>query len=185
MEREEYVRLVVERSRPLSISLGEIERASHEDDCIRLIKMAIQTGDWRSVTTTDVTRTEEARQRLTSLYHVKEELAVTAEGCLLRGPRLVMPSSRTQRAVDLAHQSHQGMVKTKGRLQSKVWFPLLDTMVENTVRSCAACQSVGPLDPPAPVITEDIPPHPWHRAIADFGSLPGGRQMLVFMDDFS
>ena len=41
------------------------------------------------------------------------------------------------------------------------------------------CQTVWPPDPPAPIITEEIPPHPFHRASAD------GRHMLVVMDDFS
>ena len=135
LETEKYVRQIVERSRPLPISLEEIERASREDDCIQLETAAVQSGDWRPVTASSVHRPKEARQRLSSLHHMRDKLAVTTEGCLCWRPRLVVPRSLTQRAVDLAHCSHQGMVKTKGRLRNKVWFPLLDVMVETTVRA--------------------------------------------------
>ena len=161
------------------ISLAEIVHSSQQDDCLQLVKQAISTGNWKSIISPEVARTEEARQQLKSLYHVKDELAITEDGCILRGARLVIPSRLTQQAVDLAHCSHQGMVKTKSHLRAKVWFPSLDVMVENTVQNCPACQTVSAPDRPAPIITEDIPLYPWHRASADFG------QMLVVMDDHS
>ena len=60
IETEEYVRSVVERSQPLPISVEEITTASREDDCLQLVKTAIQSGDLRPVTTSRVTRIEEA-----------------------------------------------------------------------------------------------------------------------------
>ena len=122
-ETEEYVRLVIEQSRPLPISMEEIERATQEDDCLQVVKTAVITGNWRAITDPKAIRTDEARLRLQSLYHIREELAVTQEECLLRGPRLVIPSSLTQKVVDLAHRSHQGMVKTKNRLRTRYGFP--------------------------------------------------------------
>ena len=97
----------------MPISLTDIEQASQDDDCLQVVKQAIRMGDWRPVASPAVHRTEEAPQQLQSLYHVREELTVTEEGCILRGPRLVIPSSLTQRAVKLAHRSHKGMVKQK------------------------------------------------------------------------
>ncbi|KAJ1162741.1 hypothetical protein NDU88_003207 [Pleurodeles waltl] len=61
-----------------------------------------------------------------SLYHVRNELSVDPDGCWLRGYRLLIPFSFTDRVVQLAHIGQQGMVKTKSRLQTKVWFPLMD-----------------------------------------------------------
>ena len=44
-ETEEYVKMVVERSRPLPISLAEIEQASLQDDCFQLVRQAIAMGN--------------------------------------------------------------------------------------------------------------------------------------------
>ena len=184
-ETEEYVRLVMERSRPRPMSLLDIENATKRDDCLQLAAQAILSGDWKELSNPSQQRSEEARERLRKLHSVKDELAVSPEGCIMRGPRLIIPEELTQQAIDLAHSSHQGIVKTKNRLRSKVWFPRLDEKVEQTIKSCNACQVTGPPDPPAPVITEPGPKDPWQCASADFGSLPDGRHMLVVIDDYS
>lgn len=140
------------------------------------------TGKWTVLLDSAKCRTAAARGTLLSLYNVREELILSPEGCLMRGPQLVIPGCLQQRVVDLAHQ---GVVKTKSRLRTKVWFPGLDALVENTVLRCALCQAAGVGDSPAPIIMEDIPSFPWQRASADFGCLPNGRHMLVVIDDFS
>ena len=61
---------------------------------------------------------------------VRHELMVARDGCLLRDHRLVIPSSLATRVVQLAHVGHQGVIKTKSRIRNKVWFPHMDTMVE-------------------------------------------------------
>ena len=39
---------------------------------------------------------------------------------VLRGTRIVAPRQLRRRVLDLDHEGHQGIVKTKGRLRSKV-----------------------------------------------------------------
>ena len=43
--------------------------------------------------------------------------------------KLVMPSSNSlkQQTLDLAHEGHQGITKTKALLRSKVWSPNIDS----------------------------------------------------------
>ena len=50
----------------------------------------------------------------------------------------------------LAHEGHQGMVRTKTRLREKVWWPGMDKQVEEVVRDCHSCQLVGPPAKPEP-----------------------------------
>ena len=69
-ETEEYVRLVVERSRPLPISLADIERATKEDDCLQSAIMAVQSGGWKDIMANNKKRTEGAQITLQYLYHV-------------------------------------------------------------------------------------------------------------------
>ena len=85
--------------------------------------------------------------------------------------------------VALAHNSQQGMVKTKNRIRSKVWFPRLDGLVEQAICLCKLCQVTSNPDAPTLIATEDMPAIPWHWASADFGNLPDRRHMLVMIDD--
>lgn len=183
-DTEEYVRFIAERSQLLPMSLEAIVEATRSDECLQLAITAVRTNDWCPVQTTMTLRTPQAKTTLESIMRIKEELSVDSSGCLLRGPRLVIQSNLAQQAVDLAHRGHQGVVKTKGRLRAKVWFPGMDSMVEQTVRTCQWCQVSGHPDRPHPVITEDNP-RPWECVIIDFGHLPEGRYALVVIDDYT
>ena len=48
----------------------------------------------------------------------------------------------------LAHEGHQGIVKTKNRLRAKVWWPKMNAAAEKLCRSCHGCQVVGELSAP-------------------------------------
>ena len=96
---------------------------------------------------------------------------------ILCGSRIVIPTSLQQRAIDIAHEGHQGMVKTKKLLREKVWFP---EKVKKTIGGCIACQ------PPVPLQMTTLPPKPWHTVNVDFcGPFPTGEYLLVVMDVYS
>ncbi|KAJ1123128.1 hypothetical protein NDU88_001601 [Pleurodeles waltl] len=111
--------------------------------------------------------------------------AKSEDGCFLKALRLVLPANLRSRAVALTHGTHQGIIKSKNSLWSKVLFPGLDQQVEEAVRSCTVCQASGQAGLPAPVITECGPTAPWQRASADFGSLTDGSYMMIIVDDYS
>ena len=70
---------------------------------------------------------------------VKNELTVSSAGNdILRGTRMVITQALQERVVKLAHEGHQGLVKTKYLLREKVRFPGIDEMVESRVKACGA-----------------------------------------------
>ena len=56
---------------------------------------------------------------------VQSELSV-ANGILLRGLRIVVPKALQRRVVNISHEGHHGIVKTKWLLCLAVWFPGMD-----------------------------------------------------------
>ncbi|KAJ1137731.1 hypothetical protein NDU88_004128 [Pleurodeles waltl] len=177
--------MVIDRARPLPIPLDEVVEATKQGECLQIAVAATRSGDWHQLQRLGTFRMIEAKARHRALFNVRNELSVSDEGCLLRGLRLVIPSSLTGRAVSLAHGAHQGIVKSKTCLRNKVLFPGLDQLVEDTVKGCLVCQASGTPDSPARVIMEDGPSARWQRVSADFGSLSYGSYMLVAIDDYS
>ena len=107
---------------------------------------------------------------------------------ILKGNRLVIPTNLVQKAVDLAHASHQGIVKTKKLIREKVWFPGIDKTVEDKVKSCLPCQAAvnEGAEKPEPLNMTPLPHGPWQDVSADFlGPLPTGEYILVVIDDYS
>ena len=61
-------------------------------------------------------------------YAVREELAVTPNSLLLRATKLIIPTRLRNETMTHAHKGHQGIVKTKQALRTKVWWPRLIKM---------------------------------------------------------
>ena len=54
----------------------------------------------------------------------------------------MIPQALRKRVDSLAHEGHQGVVKTKERLRTKVWWPEMDRDVEKLCAECYGCQLV-------------------------------------------
>ena len=97
-----------------------------------------------------------------------------------------MPQSLQKRVVSLAHERHQGVVKTKERLRSKVWWPGMDREAERRCAKCYGCQLVTKNVPPPPLKPTSMPQRPWKELALDLlGPLPFGDSLLVLVDYYS
>ena len=86
----------------------------------------------------------------------------------------------------LAHEGHQGIVKTKYRLWSNVWWPGMDKEVEQLCNVCHGCQVTSRYDSPEPMSRVLTPSAPWQDCSGDLlGPLPKGESILVLVDYFN
>ena len=98
----------------------------------------------------------------------------------------MIPRALQQRILELAHEGNQGIVKTKCRLRSKVWWPIIDADAERLCKICHGCQAVSEYGPPEPMARAFPPSGPWQDCAADLlGPLPSGESVLVVVDYFN
>ena len=126
---------------------------------------------------------------LQPFFRCRLELTV-ADGLVFRGERIVAPTELRRRLLSLAHEGHQGMVRTKQRLRELFWWPGMDTDVESVVRQCDACSAADKtakmhMTPLNPV---PLPQSPWSKVGIDFiGPMEGGgaqRRFAIVMVDY-
>ena len=86
----------------------EVRSETQRDPQLQKVRQAVQTVQWRG-DISDFTR-------------FKDEISVH-DGLVLRGHRLILPQSLQNQAIDIAHQSHQGIVKTKQLIREKNLVP--------------------------------------------------------------
>ena len=97
-----------------------------------------------------------------------------------------MPKPLEQRAIDIAHETHLGITKTKELIREKIWFSNIDKMVKETIDNCITCQAVGKSPPQEPISGTTMPKEPWETVHIDFcGPLPIGEYLLVAIDSYS
>ena len=138
---EEYVSYLTTNSTSKALKTHDIEAATQSDATLQAVAEAVTKGNWHDA----VKRPRVDASDFRLLERVKDELTVSASGNLiLRGTRIVIPKSLQEHVVNLAHEGHQGLVKTKSLLREKVWFPNIDKLVETKVKSCGACSVATP-----------------------------------------
>jgi len=170
---EDYINYVCSNAVPKALSIEAIQQATKKDPILQEVIHAIETGNWKN--------------RGLELYsRLKEELAVH-NGIVLRSHRIVVPGSLREQAVELAHVGHQGILKTKRLLREKVWFPGIDQMVEDKVKTCIPCQAVTNVPKSRePLRMTNLPSEPWKDVSVDMtGPFPSGDYMIVVIDDYS
>jgi hypothetical protein len=112
------------------------------------------------------------------------ELSVI-DGVLLRGERLVVPKKLQEKVVEIAHEGHQGITKTKSYLRSRLWFPGMD-MTERIIRGCMLCQIATPQTARMPLKMTPLPNVTMEKVAADFyGPLPTGEYLLLVTCKYS
>jgi hypothetical protein len=168
---EEYIHMVANESVPIALNWADIVEASKQCEEIVTVVKCVESNDY---------------ERVAMGYQaVKSELSV-CDSVLLRGERIVIPVSLRSRCIELAHEGHQGIVKTKQRLRTKVWWPSIDREAEQVCRSCEDCIRVGAPNPPVPLCMTKFPSQPWQHLSCDIlGPLPNGQSVFVVVDYYS
>ena len=129
---------------------------------------AIQKGSWHHVVKRPCINIAE----FWLLEKLKDELTVSTSGNLiLRGTCMVIPKNLQDHVVKLVHEGHQGFVTTKSLLWKKVWFPQMDDLVEEKVKSCNKYLVATPECRREPLRMSPLPAAPWKEVSADFAEL--------------
>ena len=124
--------------------------------------------------------------KLQPYYPHRNELSCS-EGVVLRGERIIIPASLQERILDLAHQGHQGITKTKSRLRSKVWWPWMSSQADKFVRLCQSCFLASSTATQTTLLKPTpLPEAAWLLVGVDFvGLFPTGENLLVCIDYYS
>ena len=178
---EEHINFVTAHALPKTVSLEEVIDASKTDVIIQAAMRALHTGRWHEV----IKSNPEHESELKRLYLLRSELSANESDLLLRGNRIVIPVSLRTKLVNLAHEGHQGLVRTKNLLRQKVWFSGIDAMTQKIVGECPQCQITTTENNREPLQMSKLPAGPWLELSCDLMDLPNGKYVVILVDDYS
>ncbi|XP_063381271.1 uncharacterized protein K02A2.6-like [Cydia fagiglandana] len=155
----------------LLLDYSQLKRLTAEDNMLQRLLSFIRDG-WPE--TCEVLAMKPYFNRQSELY---EEL-----GCVMWGHRLVVPEGCRKQILDLIHEPHMGVVKSKALARSYVWWPGIDEALERTCLACTVC-AVHADDPPrATPCPWRCPAQAWSRLHLDFMGPIAGKTYLVAVD---
>ena len=171
-QAEEYVRFVAVSATPSAMTTREVEEASAADEELSAVRQCINGKPWD--------------QLVYKRYFPCSGELCTIGKLILRGTRIVIPKKLRPRVLSIAHEGHLGIVGTKQKLRSKVWWPGMEKDAEKYCKTCYGCQLVSRPTPPEPIRTTPLPTGPWRDLAIDLlGPLPTGESILVVVDYYS
>ena len=184
---EEYVNFIAAAAVPKAMTLPEIQEATTRDVTLQCVAELIRNQSWNNFDSLTQQFQDVDITELKLFKRVKDDLTVNYEtNIILRNNRIVIPTVLRDKAISIAHEGHQGLVKTKQLLREKIWFPGIDQAVKSMIDKCIACQANGPDSRPEPLQMSPLPPDPWHTVHMDFcGPFPTGEYVFVVIDAYS
>ena len=86
---------------------------------------------------------------ITPFYNQQNELSLV-DGCLVWKQRVVIPHIFCLQLLKELHYNHIGMSCMKALARSYLWWPHLDTEIEQIVKNCLQCEATAANPPAAP-----------------------------------
>ena len=121
---------------------------------------------------------------LKTFWNRRDELSHEL-GCLTWGARVIIPVKLRDTVMNILHATHIGVAGMKSLARSYVYWPRIDTHIEDTARTCETCAKHGKN------LTK-IVNHPWaktsapfERVHADFAGPFLGSMWLLLVDTYS
>lgn len=111
-------------------------------------------------------------------WNVRDELSIL-NGIMYRGMRIVVPPSMTSYKLNLIHDSHLGIVKSKQRARNILYWPGMSAQIEERIGSCPTCQTYQTKQAKEPMITRKLPGLPWTELPSDVLFFEGEHYLLT------
>jgi hypothetical protein len=172
-EMEVYINKLIAYATPKAITLSEILEESEKDNLLKEVIECLKKDEWPQ------------KEELKQYKQVRNELMYKG-GVVLKGESICVPSNLRKRTLKIAHESHLGITKTKALMKEKVWWPNLDKDIEQMIKSCIPCLSMGTPDR-EPMKHLDLgKSKPYEKVSIDLcGPFPSGEYILGIIDAYS
>lgn len=153
------------------------------DDCINAITENMPISESRlsqfvKETQSEPTLQQQIRKRwpespkqllhksITPCYSYRDELGLQ-NNLIVKGERIVVPSSMRQEMLKFLHIGHPGIQTIKDRARESLFWPGINAQLEQTVTSCDACQEHRNKQPKKTQLQHEIPETPWTKLATD------------------
>ena len=111
-------------------------------------------------------------------WNYRDELSVM-EGLVFKGERIVIPVALRKDMLKRVHIGHMSMVKCKNRAKEVMFWPSMNSQIEDIVSNCSACTEYQRSNPKEPMIAHELPKRPWQHVATDLFMLEDEQYLIV------
>ncbi|MCG8429883.1 MAG: DDE-type integrase/transposase/recombinase, partial [Candidatus Omnitrophica bacterium] len=155
--------------------IQKVREATKSDPEMQTLKTFIENG-WPD----DI---KEVPCGLENFFKVRDTLSIDSE-ILMKGERLVIPKTLPKEVKQKLHAAHLGYDSMMRRARRCVYWPGINTEVQQMYDNCDQCQSLKPKNQKETLIAHDEGTYPWEKVGTDIFEIQN-RSYMVTVDYFS
>lgn len=153
----------------------EYQIATTNDKILQLLKIYTEKG-WPL-------KKDLKDNEIKQYYKIKTEINVT-DDLLFFNHKLIVPEAKRNHLLQVLHESHTGIEKTKLRARQLMFWPGMNLDIEQYINNCANCKKFARSNQKEPAINRCVPNHAWDIISVDLFEF-GNKDYLIVMDAFS
>lgn len=154
--------------------LYDIKKETENDIVLNKVKTYLSEG-WP-----DKNRLE---ANVIQYFGIRNDLIIDNE-ILYFGNRIIVPHTLRKVMLNLLHESHQGITKTRLRAKLLFYWPGMMNEIEQLVGKCKVCEKFRPANKKEPLLTHELPNLPYEKIAMDIMTF-NNNDYLVVIDYYS
>ena len=103
---------------------------------------------------------------------------------MFKGEKVIVPKTMQHEMLAVIHSSHLGVEKCKRRARDILYWPGMNSEIENIVSKCQVCSTYRRSNSKKPLLSHPVPQCPWARVGAALFEL-NSHNFLVLVDYYS
>lgn len=111
-------------------------------------------------------------------WNIKEEIHVIND-IIFKNNSVIIPRSMRTEILNILHEGHQGIEKTKNLARGVVYWPNINQDIENKIRQCETCSIYSANKSKQPMLTQEQPLFPWQKVATDLFEYEGKKYLLA------
>ena len=152
------------------IDLTAVKSSTAQDPIMNLLKHTIYNG-WPPYR-------KQCPQEIWEFWNFRCDLTLE-DGLVLKGSRIVVPTSMRNQVLQAIHLGHQGENKCILRARESVFWPGISADIRQMVKDCDPCNKHKSAQPRLPILQPDLPTRPWEKLGADIFEFNKEKYLMV------
>ena len=148
------------------LNINLVEHAISDQQLVRFIEATKEDevfSELQQVIFSDSSGWPESRAQVLlkaeEFWNYRDELTV-GHGLILKGQKIVAPSSLRGEMLEVLHEGHLGINKTLARVREVLFWPGMKVDLTEKIKSCPVCLENQPSQQPELLKSHEIPPLP-------------------------
>ncbi len=150
--------------------MARLKRATSEDESLQQLRTTVLSG-WPETK-------QEVPIKAREYWHCREEIS-EIDGILLKNERIIIPSSLRPEMLEKIHVGHMGVEKCKRRARDVLYWPGMNSQIEEMVLKCSTSLEYRPSNQKEPMIAQTSPTIPWDTVTTDLFYWNNSNYLLV------